>query len=89
MSEAELNEVLNYISNIQAQKDETIVEAKQCTSNLRKARKEYEELLSMEFQLEMNEEFFKYYWSSFHSLVNGISTGNERRVLQILLVFIP
>ena len=69
MSKAELDEVLDYISNVELQKEQAIADSKDCLLNLRKAKKAYEELLPMETQLEANEDFFKYCWATFHSLV--------------------
>ena len=69
MSKAELDEVLDYISNIELQKEQAITDLKECLLNLQKTKKAYEELLSKEIQLEANEGFFKYCWATFHSLV--------------------
>ena len=69
MSKAELDEVLDYISNVESQKKETIADSKDCLLSLRRAKKVYEELLPLETQLEANESFFKYCWATFHNLV--------------------
>ena len=69
MSKVELDEVLDYISNVELQKEQAIAGSKNCLLNLRKAKKIYEELLPLETQLEANENFFKYCWATFHSLV--------------------
>ena len=69
MSKAKLDEVLDYISNVKLNKEQAIADSNEYLLNLRKAKKAYEELLPMETQLEANENFFKYCWATFHSLV--------------------
>ena len=60
MSKAELDEVLDYISSVELQKEQAIADSKDCLLNIRKATKAYEEPLPLETQLEANEDFFKY-----------------------------
>ena len=48
ISTAKLEEVSNYISSIETQKEQAIKEAKECILNFQKVKKAYEELLPMQ-----------------------------------------
>ena len=52
MSKAELDEVLNYISNVELQKEQAMADSEECLLNLRKTKKANEVLLPLETQLE-------------------------------------